>query len=229
MTALYKQVKINYTIVLEDFILDISNLGKLKVIPVVKIDDVNSAIPLADALIEGGLPVAEITFRTACAADVIRLLKNNRQQMIVGAGTVLNAKTAKKALDAGADFIVSPGFDLETALFCKEQGVAYIPGCVTPTEIMAAVNAGIDIIKFFPAETFGGIKAINALAAAFPNVKFMPTGGIDENNLEQYLKSKSVFCCGGSFMVKSNLLQSGNFAEVARLTKLAVDIATNSI
>ena len=209
--------------------MDLSTLGGYKIIPVVKIDDVNTAIPLADALIEGGLPIAEITFRTDCAAEVIRLLKEKRPQMIIGAGTVLNAETAKRALDSGADFIVSPGFDYETATFCKEKGVVYIPGCVTPTEIMAAVNAGLSIVKFFPAETFGGIKAINALSAAFPNIKFMPTGGIDENNIAQYLKNKSVFCCGGSFMVKSNLLQSGDFKEVTRLTKLAVDIANQSI
>ena len=209
--------------------MDFLTLTCFKIIPVIKIDDVNTAIPLADALIDGGLPIAEITFRTNCAAEVIRLLKKERKQMIIGAGTILNAKMARNALDAGADFIVSPGFDAETALFCKEQNIVYIPGCVTPTEIMAAVNAGIDAVKFFPAETFGGLKAINALSAAFPHIKFMPTGGIDENNLLQYLKSKSVFCCGGSFMVKSDLLQSGNYAEITRLTKLAVDITTQNV
>lgn len=214
---------------MEGFNLNLSSLGEYKIVPVVKIDDINTGIPLADALIEGGLPIAEITFRTDCAAEVIQLLKIERKQMIIGAGTVLNAKTAERALEAGADFIVSPGFDLETALFCREKGIPYIPGCVTPTEIMAAVNAGINIVKFFPAETFGGIKAINAMSAAFPNVKFMPTGGIDEHNLAQYLNCKSVFCCGGSFMVKSNLLQSGSYAEIVRLTKLAVDIVAQNM
>ena len=204
----------------------LNELKKLRIIPVVKIDDLSDALPLADALIKGGIPAAEITFRTECAADVISLLRSERPDMIVGAGTVLNVNQAKKALDAGALFIVSPGLSVEVAQFCIENSILYIPGCVTPTEIMKALDLGITTVKFFPAETFGGLKAIKALAAAFTNVNFMPTGGVDDKNLYDYLAYDKVVCCGGSFMVKGEYIKNKNFDKIMSLTSLARVIAT---
>lgn len=203
----------------------LNELKKLRVVPVVKIDDLSDALPLANALIKGGIPAAEITFRTDCAEKSISLLRSERPNMLIGAGTVLNVSQAQRAVEAGAAFIVSPGLSVEVAEFCKEKNLLYIPGCVTPTEITKALELGISTVKFFPAETFGGLKTIKALAAAFTNVSFMPTGGIDEKNLYDYLAYDKVSCCGGSFMVKSELIKSKDFDKIASLTALAKAIA----
>ena len=177
-------------------------IQSLKVVPVVVIKDINDTIPTLKALSEGGLPVAEITFRTACAADAIRLGVKEFPDMLIGAGTVINAEQANAAIDCGAKFIVGPGFAASVAEVCRERGVLYLPGCVTPTEIITAISYGVEIVKFFPCSNFGGLGTIKALSAAFPAMKFMPTGGISEDNILEYLAFDKIIACGGSWMMK---------------------------
>ena len=176
-----------------------------KLIPVVVIKSLEDTVPTLTALKEGGINCAEITFRTACAEDAIRLAVEKFPDMNVGAGTVINGAQCKKALKAGAKFIVSPGLSPAVANVCKEAGVPYYPGCVTPTEIMAALDLGINIVKFFPANVYGGLKALKALSAPFPQVKFIPTGGVDRSNIDEFLAFDKVFAIGGSFFVKEAL------------------------
>ena len=179
-----------------------------KIVPVVVIKDINDTVPTLKGLIEGGINVAEITFRTACAKEAIALGKREFPGMLIGAGTILNVTQAKEALAAGAEFIVSPGFDLETCNYLKEVNVPYIPGAVTPTEIMTCLSNGIEIIKFFPASCYGGIKTLKALGGPFKNVKFLPTGGVDESNILEYLALDSVVAIGGSFMMKGDIKEN---------------------
>ena len=193
-----------------------------KVIPVVVIKDVNDAIPTLAALNDGGLAVAEITFRTACAEEAIRIGVKNFPYMYIGAGTVINADQAKRAVDAGAKFIVSPGLSKEVAEFCKQSGVTYFPGCVTPTEIMEAISLDINVVKFFPANVYGGLKAIKALAAPFNQIKFLPTGGVDLTNLKEFLECDKVYAVGGSFMMKGDIK-----ANVAEINKILSEIEAN--
>ena len=174
----------------------------LKIVPVVVIKELEDTVPTLNALMEGGLPVAEITFRTACAADAIRLGCEKFPDMLIGAGTVINAEQCKRAIQAGAKFIVGPGFAGEVAEVCRAYNVMYLPGCVTPTEIITAISYGIEIVKFFPCSNYGGLATIKALAAAFPSVKFLPTGGISEENVLEYLAYDKVIACGGSWMMK---------------------------
>ena len=180
-------------------------IAKIKVVPVVKLDRVEDTEPLLTAMEKGGIPVAEITFRTACAEEAIKYAVKNYPDMIIGAGTVINAEQCKKAIDAGATFIVSPGLSADVAKICKEKGLPYYPGCVTPTEIMQALELGIDIVKFFPANVYGGLKAMKALAAPFPQIKFSPTGGIDSSNMDEYTAWEKIYGIGGSFYVKDAL------------------------
>lgn len=186
-----------------------------KVIPVVVIKELEDAIPTLSALIEGGIPVAEITFRTPCAEEAIRLGVKNFPDMYIGAGTVINVEQAKRAVEAGAKFIVSPGLSKDVAEFCNKSGVAYFPGCVTPTEIMEAISLGIKVVKFFPANVYGGLKAIKALAAPFNQMKFLPTGGVDLTNLKEFLECDKIFAVGGSFMMKGNIVE--NCKEINKL------------
>jgi 2-dehydro-3-deoxyphosphogluconate aldolase/(4S)-4-hydroxy-2-oxoglutarate aldolase len=179
-----------------------------KIVPVVVIKDINDTVPTLKGLIEGGINVAEITFRTACAKEAIALGKREFPGMLIGAGTILNVTQAKEAIAAGAEFIVSPGFDLETCNYLKEVNVPYIPGAVTPTEIMTCLSNGIEIIKFFPASCYGGIKTLKALGGPFKNVKFLPTGGVDESNILEYLSLDSVVAIGGSFMMKGDIKEN---------------------
>ncbi len=179
-----------------------------KVIPVVVIKDIKDAIPTLKALKDGGINCAEITFRTACAEQAISEGVKAFPDMNIGAGTVINVEQAKKAVEAGAKFLVSPGLCVEVALYAKEKGVAYYPGCVTPTEIMQAIALGIDIVKFFPANVYGGLKALKALSAPFPQIKFIPTGGVDLTNLEEFLAFEKVFAVGGSFMMKGDIVEN---------------------
>jgi 2-dehydro-3-deoxyphosphogluconate aldolase/(4S)-4-hydroxy-2-oxoglutarate aldolase len=179
-----------------------------KIVPVVVIKDINDTVPTLNGLIEGGINVAEITFRTACAKEAIALGKREFPGMLIGAGTILNVTQAKEAIAAGAEFIVSPGFDLETCNYLKEVNVPYIPGAVTPTEIMTCLSNGIEIIKFFPASCYGGIKTLKALGGPFKNVKFLPTGGVDESNILEYLALDSVVAIGGSFMMKGDIKEN---------------------
>ncbi len=179
-----------------------------KVIPVVVIKDLNDTIPTLKALRDGGVNCAEITFRTACAAEAIKLGVETFPDMNIGAGTVVNAEQAKKAIDSGAKFIVSPGLSVEVAEYTNKIGVDYFPGCVTPTEIMQAIALGINIVKFFPANVYGGLKALKALSAPFPQIKFIPTGGVDLTNLAEFLEFDKVYAVGGSFMMKGDIVEN---------------------
>lgn len=176
-----------------------------KFIPVVVIKDLSETDRIMTALEKNGIRCAEITFRTACAAEAIAYASKNYPNMLVGAGTVINAQQCEAALAAGAKFIVSPGLSVAVAKICKEKDIPYYPGCVTPTEIMAALDLGITTVKFFPANVYGGLKALKALSAPFPQVKFIPTGGVDRSNIEEFLAFDKVAAIGGSFFVKEAL------------------------
>ena len=180
----------------------LDRIQQCKIVPVVVLKELSETEPTLRALCDGGLPVAEITFRTACAADAIRLGCEKFPDMLIGAGTVINAEQANRAIDCGAKFIVGPGFAAEVAEVCRARGVLYLPGCVTPTEIITAISYGIEIVKFFPCSNFGGLGTIKALAAAFPTMKFLPTGGISEENVLEYLAFDKIVACGGSWMMK---------------------------
>ncbi len=179
--------------------------NQVKVVPVVVIKELEDTIPTLQALVDGNLPVAEITFRTACAEEAIKLGTKTFPDMYIGAGTVINKEQAERAYNAGAKFIVSPGLSKEVALFCQEKGITYYPGCVTPTEIMEAISLGIKVVKFFPAQVYGGLKAIKALSGPFPQIKFLPTGGVDLTNLKEFLECDKIFAIGGSFMMKGDI------------------------
>lgn len=195
-----------------------------RLLPVVVIDDARDAQPLAAALKRGGLPCAEITLRTPAAEEAIRTLAAD-PGMVVGAGTVLNAAQAFRVIDAGARFIVTPGFSPEVVRHCQACSVPVFPGVATATEVMAALDAGIETVKFFPAEQLGGVAALKALAAPLPMVKFIPTGGVSAANLADYLRTPAVLAAGGSWMAAGSLIRSGKFDEIARLTAEAVAIA----
>lgn len=195
-----------------------------KVVPVVKLDRVEDAKPLAEALCQGGLPVAEVTFRTDAAEESIRIMRNSFPDMLVGAGTVVNLEQAKRALDAGATFIVSPGFSTKVTEFAIDNQIPVFPGTCTPTEVMLAMEYGLKVVKFFPAKQYGGLDTIKALAAPFPTMKFMPTGGINAGNIKEFLAFDKIIACGGSWMVKDSFVKEGNFAEIVKLTKEAVDL-----
>lgn len=177
-----------------------------KVIPVVVIKEISETVPTLKALRDGGINCAEITFRTACAADAISLGTKEFPDMNIGAGTVINLEQAIKAVESGAKFIVSPGLSISVAKFAKEKCIPYFPGCVTPTEIMQALELGIDVVKFFPANVYGGLKALKALSAPFPQVKFIPTGGVDLSNLAEFISFEKVYAVGGSFMMKGDIV-----------------------
>ncbi len=183
-------------------------INDFKFIPVVVINDINDTENTLGGLCEGGLPCAEITFRTPCAADAIKLGKQLFPQMCIGAGTVINLDQCLKALEAGAEFIVSPGLCEEVAVYCVEKGIPYFPGCVTPTEIMKAISLGITTVKFFPAGIYGGLKAMKALAAPFPQIKFVPTGGVDMSNITEYLAFDKIQAIGGSFIMKGDIAEN---------------------
>jgi len=195
----------------------LSELGRFGVVPVVKIDRVADAAPLGKALIAGELPCAEITFRTAAAEEAIRSLASAFPELLLGAGTVLTLEQAKKAVAAGARFIVSPGFSPALVDWCQSSGVPVLPGVATPTDVMMALEKGLSIVKFFPAEAFGGVATLKALSAPFGGVRFVPTGGINARNLADYLILPSVHACGGSWMVEGKLLAGGQFDEITLL------------
>lgn len=175
---------------------------RTRCVPVVVLKNIEDTVPTLSALCDYGIPTAEITFRTACAAEAIKLGREKFPDMLIGAGTVINAAQARAAVEAGAQFIVSPGLGLDIARVCREADIPYIPGCVTPTEIMQALDLGLSTLKFFPANVYGGMDAIKALSAPFPQVKFVPTGGVDQNNLDEFLACDKIAAVGGSFFVK---------------------------
>lgn len=191
------------------------------VVPVVVIDDVKDAISTANALLAGGVDVMEITFRTAAAPDAIQAVAENCPDMLVGAGTVLNVEQAKLAVQRGAKFIVSPGFDAEVVAWCIENGIAVCPGCVTPTEIMAAIKLGLNVVKFFPANVYGGLNAMKNLSAPFVGVKFLPTGGVNTGNIKEYIDAPFVHAVGGSWVCPKADIAAGNFDKITSLCKEA--------
>lgn len=198
--------------------------AKYGVIPVVVLNDAKNAAPLARALCEGGLPCAEVTFRTDAAEDSIRIMSETCPQMLIGAGTVLTTAQVDRAVSAGAKFIVCPGFDPEVVDYCIRRGIPVFPGCITPSEVAQAVKRGLNTVKFFPAEQAGGVAMIKAMAAPYTKVKFMPTGGINAGNLKEYLSCDKIFACGGSWMVKGDMVRAGEFDKIKAMTKEAVDL-----
>ena len=202
----------------------LEKLGQYGIVPVVVLNDSKDAAPLADALCDGGLACAEVTFRTEAAADSIRIMTEKHPEMMVGAGTVLTTKQVDEAVKAGARFIVSPGLNPTVVKYCIEKNIPITPGVATPSEMEQAIELGLNLVKFFPAEPSGGLAMINAVAAPYTMLKFMPTGGINPNNVKDYLNSDKIFACGGSWMVKGNLINDGNFDKIKELTKEAVNI-----
>ena len=199
--------------------------AELKVVPVVVLDDAKDAEPLAEALVEGGLPCAEVTFRTEAAAESIRIMTEVYPDMLVGAGTVLTTEQVDKAVGSGAKFIVSPGFDPEIVDYCIGKNIPVFPGCISPSEVAQAVKRGLKVVKFFPAEQSGGLAMIKAMAAPYHMLKFMPTGGINTENLKEYLACDKILCCGGSWMVKGDMIKAGEFEKIKKLTQEAKELA----
>ena len=197
------------------------------VVPVVVLNDAKDAAPLAKALCEGGLPCAEVTFRTEAAEESIRIMATEFPEMVIGAGTVLTIDQVDRAVGAGAKFIVSPGFDPEIVDYCISKNIPVLPGCITPSEVTQAVKRGLEVVKFFPAEQFGGVATIKALAAPFTSVRFMPTGGISAKNLADYLGFKKIIACGGSWMVKGDMVAAGEFDKIKEMTAEAVELVKN--
>lgn len=200
----------------------LEQIEKLRLVPVIKLDSSENAAPLAESLTAGGLPVAEVTFRTDAAEEAIRIMTQKYPDMLVGAGTITSVEQAKRALDAGARFLVSAGFNRKVTEYAIEQNMPIFPGICTPTELMLLLEYQLPVAKFFPAEQYGGLKTIKALAAPFPNIRFMPTGGINSENVLEYLSYNKVIACGGSWMVKDTLINSHEFDKIEKLTRTAV-------
>jgi 2-dehydro-3-deoxyphosphogluconate aldolase/(4S)-4-hydroxy-2-oxoglutarate aldolase len=199
-------------------------IEEMGIVPVIKLEDAGKAAGLAKALCEGGLPCAEVTFRTAAARDGIQIMSETCPDMLVGAGTVLNCEQVDQAVEAGARFIVSPGLNPEVVKYCQEKGVPVFPGCATPTEVEQAIRLGLKVVKFFPAEASGGLKAVQAMGAPYGQMRFMPTGGINAQNICNYLAWDRILACGGTWMVPSGALEQGDFGEILRLTREAVHV-----
>jgi len=200
----------------------LEKLGTIGLVPVIKIEDASKAADLAKALVAGGLPCAEITFRTAAAADAIKAMTTGFPDMLVGAGTVINVELAKKAKEAGARFVVSPGFNPAVVDWCIANDMPVVPGVNNPSNVEAGLERGLEVLKFFPAEASGGVAMLDALAGPFGQVKFMPTGGIGANNLGDYAKRPNVLAIGGSWMVKADLIDSGDWDGITKLCREAV-------
>ena len=198
-------------------------IKSLRIVPVVAISDASKAEDLANALVAAGLPIAEITLRTPASLEALKIAANNKD-LHVGVGSLRNGEDLKKAIDAGATFAVSAGFSPSVAAEANKQGIPYFPGVSTPTEMLQAINEGITTLKFFPAETLGGVNALKAMSAPFPGISFMPTGGITAANARQYLELPSVVAVGGSWMVAQKLIDAGDFDEIISLTKEAVKV-----
>ena len=202
-----------------------TRISEIGVVPVIKLTNPErDAAPLAKALCAGGLPIAEVTFRAAGADTAIRLMKEACPEILVGAGTVLTTEHVDKAIAAGAEFIVTPGFDPELCAYCAEKGIAIFPGCTTPTDYHAALKFGLEVLKFFPAEQSGGLAKIKAMSAPFPMFKVMPTGGISLKNLKEYLSCPVICACGGSYMVTADLIEGGKWDEITELCKKSCEI-----
>lgn len=202
-----------------------SKISAIGVVPVIKLNNPErDAAPLAKALCEGGVPVAEVTFRAEGADKAIKIMREECPDMLVGAGTVLTTEQVDKAISAGAQFIVTPGFDPEIVAYCVEKNMPIYPGCTTPTDYHSALKFGLEVLKFFPAEQSGGLAKIKAMSAPFPMFKVMPTGGISLKNLKEYISAPQIAACGGSYMVTADLIDSGNWEEITRLCRESVEI-----
>lgn len=206
----------------------LEKIQEIGIVPVVVLDDAKDAAPLAKALCEGGLPCAEVTFRTAAAEESIRIMSEQFPEMLVGAGTVLTTEQVDRAVAAGAKFIVSPGLNPRIVKYCVEKGILITPGCANPSDIEQALENGLDVVKFFPAEPAGGLKMIKAMAAPYVGVKFMPTGGINQNNVKDYLAYDRILACGGSWMVKGDMVAAGEFDKIKEQAAEAVEIVKES-
>lgn len=201
----------------------LESLAKIGLVPVVKITDLETAVPLAKALVKGGIPCAEVTFRTALAADAMTRIHAEVPELLLGAGTVTSIEQVDRAVEAGASFIVSPGLNPDVVRHCQSRGVPIIPGVCTPTELEQAMALGLTEVKFFPAENNGGVKTIRAISAAYPNIRFMPTGGVNLKNLNDYLAFSKILACGGSWLTPADAIAAGNFDEITRLAAQAVE------
>ena len=200
-------------------------ISEIGVVPVIKLSNPQrDAKPLADALCAGGVPVAEVTFRAAGAADAIRIMSESHPEMLVGAGTVMTTEQVDQTIAAGGKFVVTPGLDIEIVKYCQEKGITIFPGCTTPTDYHAAFKLGLEVLKFFPAEQSGGLAKIKAMAAPFPMFKVMPTGGINLNNLGTYAAAPVIAACGGSYMCPDKLINEGKWDEITELCKKSVEI-----
>ena len=202
----------------------VKKLGTYGIVPVVVLNDAKNARALAQALCEGGLPCAEVTFRTDAAEESIKIMADEFPGMLVGAGTVLSVEQAKRAIGAGAKFIVSPGLNPTVVSYCIDNNIPVCPGTCTPSEMEQAMSMGLDAVKFFPAEPMGGVKYIKAVAAAYTTLKFMPTGGVNAANVREYLSYDKILCCGGSWMVKGDLIDAGQFDRIREMTAEAAAI-----
>lgn len=205
-----------------------SKIEETGIVPVVVLDHVEEAAPLAKALCGGGLPCAEVTFRTDAAEEAIRVMTEQFPQMLVGAGTVLTTDQVNHAVAAGAKFIVSPGLNPTVVDYCVKRGIPVIPGCSTPSDVEVAMEFGLKVVKFFPAEPAGGLNYIKAISAPYSNIKFMPTGGINPQNVSSYLSYPAILACGGSWMVKKSLVQEGKFDEIEKLVREAVELVSEA-
>ena len=206
----------------------LEQIQKTGIIPVVVLDDAKDAEPLAKALCEGGLPCAEVTFRTDAAEECIRIMSEKFPEMLVGAGTVLTTEQVDRAVAAGAKFIVSPGLNPRIVKYCVEKGIVITPGCANASDMEQALENGLEVVKFFPAEPAGGLNMIKALAAPYVGLKFMPTGGISPKNVREYLAYNRIIACGGSWMVKNDLVKAGDFAAITEMAKECVQIVKES-
>ena len=206
----------------------LEKIQKIGIVPVVVLDDAKDAAPLAKALCEGGLPCAEVTFRTAAAEESIRIMAKEFPEMLVGAGTVLTTEQVDRAVNAGAKFIVSPGLNPTVVKYCVDKGIPVTPGTSNPSDVEMAISLGLDVVKFFPAEQAGGINMIKAMAAPYTQMKFMPTGGINPQNVREYLAYDRIAACGGSWMVKNTMIENNEFDRIEELVKEAVEIVKES-
>jgi 2-dehydro-3-deoxyphosphogluconate aldolase/(4S)-4-hydroxy-2-oxoglutarate aldolase len=207
----------------------LKKIGELRLVPVVKIEDSRNAVPLGQALRDGNLPIAEITYRTDAAEEAIRILTAELPEILVGAGTVLTMDQVKSAVGAGARFVVAPGFNPKVVDYCLEHNITIIPGVNNPSQIERALESRIEVVKFFPAEASGGIPFLKAVAAPYSGIQFLPTGGINLQNMMSYLSFSRVIACGGSWMVKSDLISAGKFQDIKRLSREAVDTIKEKI
>lgn len=201
----------------------IEEISKIGIVPVIALDDAKDAEPLAKALCKGGLPCAEVTFRTAAAEESIRIMSEKFPELLVGAGTVLTTEQVDRAVGAGAKFIVSPGLNPKVVAYCTSKNIPVVPGCSNPSDVEQAIELGLDVVKFFPAEAAGGLKMIKAMSAPYTSVKFMPTGGINADNVIEYLNFGKIVACGGSWMVSKDMIAAGEFDKIESLTRAAVE------